>query len=333
LPILQKGGAGIQGWIDEQKKLGGILGDDQYAAAGKAVKSWKVAKEQISAAFEGVVGRAAVVAAPLVGFVGKAISKVISFVTPIFDWYGRAWGRIGDIVGAVFGQLEKWFHQFTDWLKELGGEVGVFTDDWPTIEDVIVSVFRAIGTAGAYAWDTIKAGAGAVTYAASYVVDGFGLVVKVFKEVVSLAKELPEDLRPKGLDNFIAGVEKFESGVSGAAGKMREQGKAMIDGFGSSAGKFNSWLDNALAKQKTAAEEVKGAAADLNAEMKQLAGAALLKGSSAEVSARVKYEFGGKSGTDKLAEGQKKGNDLLKSIDGGVKGLGKMPGGVELLPF
>jgi hypothetical protein len=201
----------------------------------------------------------------------------------------------------------------------------------PSVGDVIVEVFCAVGIAVSYAWDTIKAGHGVIALVAGVIVEGFGLVVKAFKEVVSLAKELPESLRPAGLDNFIAG-DKVDASISAAVGKMKDWGKNAVVGFGNSAKKFSAWLDNALKKKNKLAEAVplNDTMSSLTASTPKFA-AALAPATKEAYSLILKNQFGMNGGKDvakeqlkevkkanklneKKLQEQKKLNDLMGKI-------------------
>lgn len=327
LPVLQRGSKGIEEFIAENREWGAVLSDSQLAAAGEARKAWKEATNTIKDAWEGVTNRLAVAAAPVVKFVGGAVQRVMAFVRPVFDWFGRAMEAVGTIAEAVFSKLEEWLSGILDWLKGLADQVGIFGGKWPTIQEVVVAVFRAIGTTGAYAWDTLKAGAGAVAIGLGLLVKGFGTLIGYLADVAELGERLPARIRPPGLDGFIAGVQDVRNRVRGAGDDMARWGTGAIDAWGASAGKFNAWLDRALVQKPAEAAKAMGeaAAGAVQGVMKGLDNQALLRGSSAEVTARLRHDFGGKLKEEQQLAEQKKANQLLKEINTGVRALGGGP--------
>jgi hypothetical protein len=332
LPVLQKGGAGIQDFIEQQKKFGGVLSDSQLQAAGNASKAWKQAKQQIATAWDGLVNRATLIAAPLIQFAGKFISKVFALATPVFDWIGRAVSKVADIVTAVFEVLEKWVDDAVGWLSNLGQQVFGFAGTWPTVEQVVVAVFRAIGTAAAYVWDSIKLGAGVVAVAFGAIIEYGGTTLSMFRNLVDVFKKAADAMGVKDqkIDQVVAMVDGADDKVKGWGKAMKEWGANAVTGFGDSAKQFNSWLDRALGRQKQAAKEGKAALAEVGAAAGVLDklksdNRPLIKGTSAEVSARIKHDFAGKIQEQQLAE-VKKGNGLLKEVRDAVQGLGGLEG-------
>lgn len=80
----------------------------------------------------------------------------------------------------------------------------------------------------------------------SKLVEGFGLVLDVFKDLVSLAKKLPESMRPRGLDDFIAGVERLKKGTGDVSKGLDAWGRKQIDNLlgEKSAERVRKWFDN-----------------------------------------------------------------------------------------
>jgi hypothetical protein len=78
----------MQDFIEMMKRTGAVLSDDQLKAAENASKAWKTAKNVIKGAWDGLANRATLIAAPVVEFAGKAVSKVFNMLLPVFDWVG-----------------------------------------------------------------------------------------------------------------------------------------------------------------------------------------------------------------------------------------------------
>jgi hypothetical protein len=198
---------------------------------------------------------------------------------------------VGEAVSGVIG-----------FVGDLFGDLFSWADELPSVQDVFVGVFRALGIAAALAWDTIKLGAGAVAVAASFVVDGFGAVVSVFSSVIGLAKRLPDNLRPTWLDSMIDGVETFERKVYDTGSKMRKWGTDAVTGWGNTAVKFDNWLDKKLAPKakdkgkamgKSAAEGFAEGIEENKAVFETKLAGAMLAGSKEAYSLVVKNQLRG----------------------------------------
>ena len=159
--------------------------------------------------------------------------------------------------------------------------------------------------------------------------------LRAFKEVVSLGKLLPDELKPKWFDSFAAGVDRFEGKVAKAGKDTTKWGLEAMESWGKSAGRFNDWLDRALAPKPKAPEAVKPLAA-LDADAAgawsplRLAGA-FEKGSKEaySVEMRARYgEFAPKEDNVHKENGKKldKNTDALKRIE---KQLGALQGKID----
>jgi len=133
LGALQKGGKGIDEFISKERAFGSVLSDSQIKAAADAGKAWKDSKLQIVSVWDGLVSRASLIAAPIVKFFGSAISQWYNLAQPVFDWIGRAIGR----VAALLEKLEPVIMSIFDyWLDQIKSVVAEFTDlagDMPTV--------------------------------------------------------------------------------------------------------------------------------------------------------------------------------------------------------
>ncbi len=239
---------------DTGKNLLGILGKStgelKSMAAGFAVSTAEMEKsKKASAAFasaEQAIAKlwrtVAVAAAPVLEMIAGGVKRL----QPLFDWFGRALAAIGEIEGRIFAQLGTWISEAVDWLGEMAAEVGIFGGSWPTIEEVVTGVFRAIGIAGAYTWDTLKAGMGVFAVGVGFVVKALGAMIDLFARVVATAKNLPANLKPAGLDRFIKGVEDARDGVRGSGSDIKKWGDDAIAGWGKSADKVRAWFDKPI---------------------------------------------------------------------------------------
>lgn len=249
-PMFKDGAAGIEAMKQEAKDLG-ITFDK---ATGLQVEAANDAITKSKAAIKGVFQSTLVSFAPAIETVANFATKLIKGVRPFFDWAGRALDTYYTLWTSVLGAVAEFVSEAYTEIASMGEGLFGWTGELPTIQEVIVGVFRAVGTSAALAWDTIKLGAGIISIVAGNTVTAFGAVVNIFKRIASLAKELPEELRPAGVDRFIEGVEKFETGVFGAGEKLTTWGMDAITNWGAGATKFNVWLDKALVKKEKLAD-------------------------------------------------------------------------------
>lgn len=295
LPVLQKGGSGIQEFIERQKKVGAVLSDSQLKAAADAGKAWKESRDTISAVWDGLVNRATLIAAPIIKFVGGVVSKAFGLLTPVFDWLGRAIGEAARILEAVFDVLAVWFDEAVKWFQELIGQVEGFTGSWPSVEDVVLAVLKGVAQALGYVWDTLKAGAGIGAFVIGFLVEGFGKLVGAFKntikDLLDVAAELPDDLGGDFFKRASANVEKFGGKIKDTGAEMKKWGKEQIAGWGDSPVKIGAWFDRLKdrAKKEDKKEAVKPAPGDVPQEYKAVAAA--LKGSKEAYSIESRFRF------------------------------------------
>ncbi len=320
LPVLQKGGAGIQEFIDKQKKFGAVLSDAQLAKATEAAKAWKEGMHEIESAWQGMKNRAVMILAPLVKFIGKAISRILDVAQPVFDWVGRALESVAEIAEWVFEAVGQFVEEAIHWVEQLAADISDWAGQMPSVRDVVVNVFRAIGTAGALVWDTLKAGAGAVAVVFGEV---FKILYDIQRALIDLLKAIPKEFRPDWFDSFLSGMEIGTAKGRKFAENVSRWGQDAVTGWGNSAVQFNGWLDRMLARQKKHTGDVKAdameAAAEVQAAFTKIENPALLKGTQAEVSARLRAEFGAPS--KEMLKEQKEANKKLGGIEGGIKKL------------
>lgn len=315
---------------EELKKLTG-----QFAVSSAEMKKIQQADEAMKKATASIsaVWRKVVVAiAPVIEMLSNRLTQAIEYLQPLFEKVFRAinthWGVILDILGEVFDAISEVITSVGKWITELFGLENVTM----TVEDVVLGVWRAIGTGAAYVWDTIKAGAGAVAWVAGLIVEGFGFVVEAFKEVVNLAKKLPDSIRPDWLDDMIAGTERFEKSVKKTGQQMKKWGKGTIDNFGKSADEVNKWFDNRKKTDAPKPEDQKKGPAVQQDDKKATytAVAAALKGSKEAISIEARWRTNNMLNPAKdinkqqLLEQQKANkllNDVVKAISGIDLGL------------
>lgn len=246
-PMFADGAAGIEKMKAEAKALGITF----TAEEGKQVEAANDAITRVKTGFRGLWQGVVVGLAPTLESVMGFVQGAVKFARPFIDWFSRGFNQLWDIGKIVFKGLK-------ELIGGLFGSIGIADDspfgkwliDLPTIEVVAVKVFRTVGTVGAYMWDVLKAGAGALAIGVASIIKGFSMLVGAFKKIVELLKELPEELRPAGMDKFIAGVGAFEEDVGGLAKGVFDWGMGAVKGIGDSAKEWNKWLDGALTKKK-----------------------------------------------------------------------------------
>lgn len=271
-----------------------------FAVSSKEVEKATAANAQLTQAGNTLKAgwRTIVIAlAPAIGTIGGMIGRL----KPVFDWLGRAFEAVSDIV---------------------------------------LGAFRGIGTGGALMWDTIKAGVGLVLTALGGFVSGLSYVTDAFSELVQMAKLLPESMKPSWVDDFADGVARTSNLVQDTGRVLRQWGADAMNGWGDSAIQFNGWLDGIANKtngslhgiaNKTkeqvvdAAKQTIATTTQMAAALTKFDNASLIKGSSAEVSARIKYDFKGQTAQDRMLEEQRKANKELGGINAGVKKIAARP--------
>ena len=324
IPILQKGGEGIQEFIDHEKKVGAVLSDGQIKAAADAQKAWRESKLQISATWEGLINRATLIAAPVIKIFGSTISKGFSLLTPLFDWLGRGIERVSIILEQVGDVLSGWIDEGIAEIRNLGKEVGIFTDGWPTVEQVVSAVLKEVAQGFGLVWDALKAGTGAGSYVIGFLVKGFSLLVETFKgtikDLLEIAGTLPDDLGGDWFRRQAKNVDKLGTSIFAAGDSMMKWGKDQINAFGSSATTIGAWFDKLKLKRDEVKKKVV-AEIDVNLpDYKSIA--SVLKDSKEDFSILAKFNYDQKVGKDKQdkqekqLEEQKKTNDLITKLIG-----------------
>lgn len=324
--LFEGGEEGLRKLVAEAESLGFALSE----ADGKAIEEANDAVRRTEKAVEGLWNRLVVALAPAFQYVAELLTEWVKKGQPVFDWLSRAFTQYYELAAKVWEAVGEAVESVWEEIKGMAGGLFDFAAGMPTVQEVIVMTFRAVGTTIAYVWDILKAGAGVASIAASAIVTAFGYVVEAFKEVVNLAKELPDDLRPDWIDDFSAGIQRFEDRVKQAGEEMRDWGKGVIAGMGSSAKQFNSWLDRALMKKKELDQKSSFTLGGTFGKDPMKFAAAIEKGSKEAYTLSVRNRFGadiyGDSGDvkDELKKNgkkQDKGNDHLKGIEKRLKDL------------
>jgi hypothetical protein len=300
LPFLQKGSEGIEHFIAHEKAIGAALGQEDMDKVMRA----RAALPKIGAAFEGFWNKIVVAAAPVIETVAGGLTKAFEKVSPVLSvvasFVDGAFFVVGEVVTTVIDLVGSF-------LGDLGDAVGV-TMDWKEATTLAghigIAVFGAVCVVAAALWDSIKAGAGVVTWVASLTVDQWGLIVDVFKEIIDLAKLLPDELRPDWLDGLAQGVDQFSSKIHGAASDMRAWGEKQVGDVGKGVADTMEWVDglhekfDERNKQQVKAHPEAAAAAAAADEGPLKFAAAVLAGSQDIHRITAQSQFGGLVGGD-----------------------------------
>lgn len=223
LPQLLQGRAGITGFLDEARASGRILSGDQARAAQETARAWETAKRTLSAAWQSVSTEIAVALTPVIQIASDIFKGVVDVAGPAIKGLGEVFRVSMEVLGPVFQGVVAWIKSVVDAVKDWAAQTGV---QLPTIREVVLSVFQAIGVAGAYTWDTLKAGVGGLAFSMSYLVEAIGNVADAY--------------------NALSGVTTHfaDAGVA-----VRNWARGAVTSFGQSATAVNQFFDN-LRKKK-----------------------------------------------------------------------------------
>jgi hypothetical protein len=253
--------------------------------------------------------RTAVAMAPVIEFGARLVEKA----QPALEWFGRAAERTFTIFGAALveigGFIGRMIENTGDWINEILG----ISEPWPSIEDTITAALKGVWTAGAFAWDALKAGIGGVAVAVGKLVDAFD----------DLSTQL----------NDIAGLDV---GKIGTGKGLQEWGKKQVSEFGQSAAQLDTWFAKILDRQKAVANGPTGGgglggAAPRVQEIPKLSGA-LMAGSADAYKSVVKWQLQQQTaGMGGAADPAKQAVTWLQRIEAGIRKLVDKPG-VNLIP-
>lgn len=322
LPMLQKGGAELQAFVQKQIDSGNALGGSEISAAMRA----QAAIPKVQAAFDGLWNRIVIGLAPVIETIAGVFTKILAFAQPVFDWLGRAgqawFGVIGPVVGEIiglFGELAAAAWEWISGLTDFGGST------FPTIGQVITDIFRMIGKAGAYAWDVIKAGAGLVVAGVGGIITVFGHIAQALTDLIKLGGELPDSLGGDVFRDAAAGAQSITDGIKSAGQTAMEWGTKQLTNFGKSADAVDQWFDKLEAKKTELLDDVEMNAAgaiDLATPAAAKGGGnakndAVEVGSTAAVSATARLAQGSEAALQVARnhlEEAKKTNTTLKTL-------------------
>ena len=294
----------------------------QFAVSNAEMQRVKAADDamrRVTASMSSLWRRVVVSIAPVVEAVAGHLTKAFEKLQPVFDWVLRGltthWGILIDVVGEAVSAIGEVISSVVAWVSEITG-IGTTTEK---IEDVVTGAWRAIGIAGAYCWDSIKAGVGAAAIAVGYLSEGVAELISVFADLAGLMKELPDELRPTGLDGFIAETERVRDSVKNAGLDMQKWGASTFEKFGQSAEQVRRWFDEREKKKKLEVAAEQKAAIKAPSESRYAPVAAAIAGTREAYSAEAKFRGESRlnpqlDAQKKMVQEQQRGNALLKEV-------------------
>lgn len=276
LPQLQKGRAGLEEFMEAARRNGEVLSSSELEAAQKASKAWEDAKKTLTKAWDSVSLSVASSLAPMVSKAAEVFKQIVEFAKPVIEGVSEVFKTTAEVVGPLFTIVSDAIKEAINWVKELGGTWGI---QFPTIREMTLNVFQAVGQAGAFAFDTLKAGAGGVAYAMSYLVEAVGNVTDAWNTLAN------------GITTHHA-----DAGAS-----IRRWGSDAMTSWGNSSAAVTRYFDNLRRRQTEAAAAPPVRPPNLQPPAQQGAGeyratAALVQGSkeaySIEVQAKLATQLG-----------------------------------------
>lgn len=318
--------------------LRGLVGSRQFADGTPLDPAQLAAARQGMEAFDSALislktlwQQLAIAMAPVLKMVSNFIQSLADRLKPHLPQISAALGAMMEVGIAVFDVLIKGVGQLVTWIGNAANALFGFSDGATSTRDIVINVFQAIGVAGAYAFDIIKAGIGAVAVGIGLMVQGVGAVIDLFAELVALAKKLPDAIKPSWVDKFADGTKRFAATVEGTGKDLRKWGVNAISTFGDSAKAVRGFFADIRAG-KTLPKEVE-------IKMKPItyvASAAVLKDSTAAASAEAKFKTQAILNPAvpiavKALEEEKKAVKLLGDIKEGIKAIVGKPLGFEII--
>ena len=255
LPMLQRGSKGIEEFIKENKEWGAILSDSQLRAVAEASKAWREAKNTIGDAFEGLKNRLVLIAAPVVKGIGEAVSNGMKRLAPVFAWIGRSLSAIGDVVEAVWDNIEAGASEFNSRLNELSAAVEEFFGPLPTAGEAIRFAFKGAAAAAGNLWDTLKLGAAPFANIIGMLLEGLGKLTAQFKDtirsVLQTANAVSKVLDPTGLTTKLTGaalknLDALPNHMMGLGKDLQEWANQSVQTWGLSGMHAATWFNRVM---------------------------------------------------------------------------------------
>lgn len=331
LPVLRQGSDALRAFIAEQQRLGIALSGVDIAKAMRADESL----ERLSKTWRGTWQKIIITTAPAMETIGNAFSRILEKLSPVFDWISRAFTAVLDVAIPVFEAVVSALSEVVKGVASWATATLGFAGEWPSIEKVIVGALRAIGIAGAYAWDVFKIGLGAVAFALAHVMVGLNLLTKGIRELIGLLSHLPSGFGGDTFTKAYEEVKSFAADIDRNAMEMRQWGREQMNrSLDQSADQVRRFFDKLAEKPKEVAKQAMKAIGDIAAQPFKYQGTeAALVGRKEEYTARVRFEMQSQTAAQKEAEERRKQSGIQAAMLGELQkfnGKNFGGGGVQL---
>lgn len=280
--------AGGKGGLLGSMFSGGAIGGAAGAAAGVALKGFEALfrlPEKIDQLAESATGATGGRLASLsetfdrFGDIGnRLLVGVITPLAPALElvaesmerWLGDGGDGLGKIGAAVEAVTYYWAELYTlvideglevigsiqKWAQETLG-LATTTDG---ASDQMFAALRMLGKGFAYVWDTVKAGAGAITYVTGAILEGVGIIVKALGELIQrmheLDQRLPRVIRTNLFGDAAESVKGWGANIDAAGDKMQKWGRGAVAAWGDSSIAVGKWFDGVQARLKERAAAI-----------------------------------------------------------------------------
>lgn len=323
--MLEGGGDGLKGMVDEAKKLGVTFND----VDAKKVEDANDAFTRLQSSIGGIFQKGIITFAPVFETISAGFTKLLGKLQPVFNWISRTTEAVFSVVGPLIQETIDAVGDALSYVGDLFSGLFGMAGELPTVGEVVTGVFKGIAKAIAYAVDGLRAFAGGLAIVASYGVQAFGWTVEKIGEA---GKAAGNEVGVDWLKDAGESLRGFGGDTKKAAQDLRAFGEGQIDAFGGTANQVDAWFAKLGEKKKQAANDPTNAFVGLGDSaakpVKALLGGALEQGSKEEFSVRAKWETDGKL----LQSEQAKANALLLQIKGGIDGVKNAIAAIPALP-
>lgn len=173
-----------------------------------------------------------VAVAPVLTRVSNFVQLLAERLQPVIPKIASGFSAFADIAMAVFTVVIDGVVSALKWIGNLIDGFAGFSQGATSTRDIVLNVFEKLAVAGSYVWDTIRAGVGVVLITLGSFISALSYVTDAFSELVSLAKKLPDELKPSWVDGFADGVANTSKLIEGTGRQLREWGTTAVNSFG-----------------------------------------------------------------------------------------------------
>lgn len=252
--------------------------------------------ERLSDAAERLFVRGLVAAAPAFTRVADLLLGFLDRMSPAIDKASARFEVFAFVAAELFGVGLDLLGDLIDTVDEWAASILGTANTTDGAGDQMFKVLRIVGKGFAYVWDTVKAGAGVVSWVAGKITQALGWVVKKLAEVIEfaarLADALPDKIKARiGLDGWGRAAEVvkgFGADVQNVGKDMEAWGEKQIAAWGQSVGRVEEWfngVEQRFRDRKAALDR------EVKLEQPKLAGAAM-KNTAESYSIVAKFNAG-----------------------------------------